>query len=78
MSGETMTHRSYLYDALSLMLVLGSMFFFYQSTQFLVGKDYVAAGLTTLIGVLVIKIGVELGKLALLTRRHERDNEQKR
>jgi len=73
-----MNSRSYLYDALSLMLVLGSLFFFYQSTQFLIGKDYVAAGLTTLIGILVIKIGVELGKLALLTRRHERDSENKR
>jgi len=70
--------RSILYDALSLLLVLGSLFFFYQATQFLIGKDYVAGGLTTFIGILVIRIGVELGKLALLTRRHERDSEQRR
>lgn len=69
-----MTQRSNLYDLLSALLVLGSLFFFYQSTSFLIGKDIIAAGLTAFIGLVVIKIGVELGKLAILVRRRERES----
>ena len=68
-----MTRRGYVYDALSWLLTLGSLFFFYQSTRFLTDKDYVAAGMTLLIGFLIIKVGVELGKLALLIRRRARE-----
>ncbi len=68
-----MTRRSYVYDGLSWLLILGSLFFFFQSTQFLTAKDYVAAGITLVIGFLVVRVGVELGKLALLMRRRERE-----
>ena len=57
-----MAKRGYVYDFLSWLLISGSLFFFYQSTQFLTAKDYVAAGMTLLIGFLVIRVGVELGK----------------
>ena len=70
--------QGYIYDALSLILIFGSLFFFYQSTQFLLVKDYVSSGLTIFIGFLIIRIGVELGKLALLSRRLERDQEHKK
>lgn len=73
-----MSNRSYLYDALSLALTLGSFFFFFQSTQFLVAKDYIAASLSVVIGIFVLKIGVELAKIAVLSRRQERDAQRKR
>lgn len=68
-----MTQRSFIYDGLSWLLVSGSLFFFFQSTQFLTAKDYVAAGMTLVIGFLVVRVGVELGKLAIMVRRRERE-----
>ena len=68
--------RSYFYDALSLLLLTGSLFFFYQSTQFLLVKDYIAAGMTLIIGVCIIRIGVQLSKLALFAKRQARDLEK--
>lgn len=50
-----------------------SLFFFYQATQFLVGKDYVASVLTVVIGFLLLRVAVEIGKLALVIRRRERE-----
>ena len=68
--------RSYLYDTLSLLLMLGSLYFLYQATQFLLMKDYIAAGMTLIIGVSIIRIGVQLSKFALFARRQERDLEK--
>lgn len=68
-----MPQRSLLYDSLSVVLLLGSLFFFYQTTGFLVGRDYIAATLTAFIGLVIIRVGVELGRMALLLRRRERE-----
>jgi hypothetical protein len=68
-----MTRRSIVYDIMSWLLTLSSLFFFYEATQFLTAKDYVASGMTLLIGLLIVRVGVELGKLALLVRRRERE-----
>ncbi len=65
--------RGYVYDGLSGLLILGSLYFFYQSTRFLTDKDYVAAAMTLLVGFLIVRGGVELGKLALLVRRRARE-----
>jgi hypothetical protein len=68
-----MVLRSFVYDIMSWLLTASSLFFFYQSTQFLVAKDYIAAGMTLFIGFLMVKMGLELGKLALVMRRRYRE-----
>ena len=68
--------RSFTYDFLSWSLSLAGLFFLYQSTQFLIAKDYVAAGMTLFMGYLVVKVGLELGKLALVIRRRVREREK--
>ena len=69
-----MSKQSYIYDGLSLLLIAASLFFFFQATQFLLGKDYVASGLTVIIGFLVIRVGVEVGRLAIIVRRKDREH----
>ncbi len=61
--------RATMYDTVSLGLMTGSAFFFYQSVVFLANKDYVAGLLAIAIGFLVIRVGVEVGKLAVLIAR---------
>ena len=68
-----MNRQSVVYDLSSLGLTGSSLFFFYEATQFLVGKDYVASVLTLVIGFLLLRVAVELGKLALVIRRRERE-----
>lgn len=68
-----MKGRGYFYDALSLSLLGGSLYFFHQATRFLVEKDYIAATLTLLMGFCVIKVGVGAGRLALVARRRARE-----
>lgn len=68
-----MSRQSLVYDASSLVMTGSSLFFFYQATQFLVGKDYVASVLTVVIGFLLLRVAVEIGKLALVIRRRERE-----
>ena len=72
-----MKYKSYLYDIMSLLLMIGSLYFFYQSTQFLVVKDYIAAGMTLVIGVSIIRIGTQLSKFALFARRQARELEKR-
>lgn len=61
--------RATLYDTIGLGLLVGSAYFFYQTVAFLAQKDYVAAVITLAIGFLVIRVGVEVSKLAILIRR---------
>ena len=63
--------RSTLYEILSIGLLLGSLFFFYRSVEFLAQKDYVAGLMAVGIGFLVIRVGVELGRLSFFVRREE-------
>lgn len=67
--------RSTLYEILSLGLLLGSIFFFYRCTEFLAQKDYVAGIVALGIGFLVIRVGVELGRLSIFMRREESKSE---
>ncbi len=62
-------NRAHFYDAVSLALLIAAIYFFYEASAFLVDKDYVAACIVTVIGALVGKGGVEVGKLALFRRR---------
>jgi hypothetical protein len=63
--------KGILYEILSLALIVGSLFFFYQCTVFLTEKDYLAATLTMLIGFAVARVSVELARLAVIVRREE-------
>jgi hypothetical protein len=65
--------QSLVYDGSSLLLTGASLFFFYETTQFLVGKDYVASVLTLVVGFLLLRVAVEVGKLALVIRRRDRE-----
>lgn len=60
--------RRYFFEALSLVLILGSLGFFLECVTFLERHDYVAAILLLLVGVAVINVGAELARLALVER----------
>ena len=64
--------RRGLYEILGLLLVLGSVVFFYYSVTFLADKDYIAAILQIFVGFALVRAGLELTKLSLLTT--ERDS----
>lgn len=63
--------RGVIYDIFSLGAMLGSVYFFYEAVQFLAQKDYVAGLITFGMGFLVMRVGVEIGKLAILHQRRE-------
>ena len=67
--------RPTVYEGLSLAMLFGSLFFLYRSVEFLAQKDYVAGIITLGIGFMVIRVGVELGRLAFVTRREENHEE---
>ena len=68
---EDATVKGALYEILSLMLIAGSLFFFFRCTLFLTDKDYLAATLTLFIGIAVVRVGVELARLAVIVRKEE-------
>lgn len=61
--------RPTVYEGFSLAMLFGSLFFLTRCVEFLAQKDYVAAIITLGIGFLVVRVGVELGKLAFVARR---------
>ncbi len=63
--------RATLYDAVGLGMLVGSTFFFYRCVHSLAQKDYVAALIVLVIGFVMIRVGVEVGKLAILIRREQ-------
>jgi hypothetical protein len=60
--------RKYFFEALSVVLILGSLGFFAQCVSFLGKRDYVAAILVLFVGISVIHVGAELARLALVER----------
>lgn len=56
------------FQVLTLLLMSSSLGFFYQTVSFLSRRDYVAAGLLTLIGASTLWVGSELARLALAER----------
>lgn len=64
--------RTIAYDTVSLALLLGSVVFFYRAIEFLAQKDYVAGLIAVGIGILVVRAGVEAGRLALVSRHEDR------
>jgi hypothetical protein len=62
------TVRKYFFEALSFILIAGSLVFFYECVRFLGRRDYVASALLMFIGFAVIRVGAELARLALIER----------
>jgi hypothetical protein len=50
-----------------------SLFFLFQSSTYLVEKDYVASVLTVIVGFFLLRVAVDFGKLALVARRRRRE-----
>lgn len=56
------------FQVLTLLLLGGSLVFFWECVAYLAKRDYVAAGMLTLIGVFTLWVGSELARLALAER----------
>ena len=60
--------RRVFFELLALVLLLGSLVFFWQCTGSLARRDYVAALVLMGIGLSVLTVGKELARLALAQR----------
>jgi hypothetical protein len=60
--------RRSLFEVLALLLVIGSLVFFWECVSYLARRDYVAALLLTGIGLAVLTVGKELARLALVQK----------
>ncbi len=58
--------KGWFFFALSVLLMLGSLVFFFQCIGYLTERNYVAAIILMLIGVSVISVGKEMARLALI------------
>jgi hypothetical protein len=63
--------RATVYEVLGLLFLLGSVFFFWRTVEFLAQKDYVAGVIALVVGFLVSRAGVEVSKIALVIRRDD-------
>jgi hypothetical protein len=59
--------RRALYEMFGLLLVIASVVFFYFSVKFLGERDYIAGLLQIFVGFALIRAGLELTKLGILT-----------
>lgn len=62
-----MKHVPY-FQVLTVLMMAGSLVFFWECVAYLARRDYVAAGMLTLIGVFTLWVGSELARLALAER----------
>ena len=60
--------RTLTYDAMSIGMGLASLFFWYRAVEFLAQKDYVAGILAMGIGFIVVRVGMEFGRIAVATQ----------
>ena len=60
-----------MYELASFAMLFGSLVFLFRAVEFLAQKDYAAGLIAVGIGFVVIRTGVELGKLAFVARREE-------
>ncbi len=56
------------FEILSLSLILGSIFFFYECIGYLAHRDYAAAIILMFIGLAVISVAKEMARLALVKK----------
>lgn len=60
--------RRHLFELLSVLLIGGSLVFFWQCISYLTQRNYVAAVIVMGIGLAVISVGKELARLALVQK----------
>jgi hypothetical protein len=60
--------RRYLFEVLAILLIGGSLVFFWECVSYLARRDYVGAVILMGIGLAVITVGKELARLALVQR----------
>jgi uncharacterized membrane protein YczE len=60
--------RRHLFEALTVLLIGGSLVFFYECVSYLAQRQYVSALVLLGIGVSVISVGKELARLALVQK----------
>ena len=60
--------RRYFFEVLALLLICGSLVFFYECVSYLERRDYVAALILMAIGLSVISVGKEIARLALVQK----------
>ena len=59
--------RRTLLEILGVLLVLSSIAFFFVSVRFLTDRDYIAAILQIFVGFALVRAGLELTKIAMLS-----------
>jgi hypothetical protein len=60
--------RRYFFEILAVLLLGGSLVFFYECLDYLVDRDYVSALILMFIGIAVISVGKEMARLALVQK----------
>ena len=60
--------RRSLFEVLAVVLIVGSLAFFYECVSYLAKRDYVASLILLGIGLSVITVGKELARLALVQK----------
>jgi hypothetical protein len=60
--------RRHLFEILAILLLGGSLVFFWECVAYLAKRDYVAAVILMGIGMAVITVGKELARLALVQK----------
>lgn len=60
--------KRYFFEALSFVLLAGSIVFFHQTVAYLSKRDYIASLILMLIGLSVMRVGSEMARLALIDR----------
>ena len=59
--------RRIAYESLGILMVLSSLIFFFFSVEYLGERDYIAGILLIFVGFSLVRAGLELTKLSLLT-----------
>ena len=60
--------RKGFFEMLALVLMAGSLAFFYKCVTYLERRDYVAAILLAFVGFAIIRVGSEMARLALVQK----------
>ncbi len=60
--------RHYVFEVLALVLLLASVFFFYQTVTTITRRDYIASLILLLIGLSMLRAGTEMARIALVDR----------
>ncbi|HEY3352606.1 MAG TPA: hypothetical protein VGQ83_05125 [Polyangia bacterium] len=60
--------RRYFFEILAMVLIGGSLLFFYECIAFLTRRDYIGAIILMFIGFAVIRVGAEMARVALVQK----------